>query len=103
MSDATYYARIDELNELWKRLEARVCTVPIEEPGLDLSVARHGEKIRLLYKGRPISECTAVEKVEAVALVPDLERAQREAIRERMARAEQAVQELRAYLGEDKP
>lgn len=97
MSEA-YYAKINELNELWKKLEERVNSVPVEESGLDLSVARYGEKIRLLYKGRPLSDCTAVEKVEAVGLVPSLERAQQTAIQERMAKAADAVEAMRVYL-----
>lgn len=66
MKGQEYYQVIDQITDLWARLEQLVSGPPVSSDHCKLCLARHGDKMRLLYNGRPLNECSALERVAAV-------------------------------------
>ncbi len=62
----------DELLSKWRELEALIANMHLKIDGLDLSIERIGEKLRLCYKEKPINDCKFTEKIEAVYFIPQL-------------------------------
>lgn len=63
MSDV--YEEVSRLMQLWSLLEDKLKKIEIIDSSSPLSLVRHGSKMRLCYIGKPISECTIEDKIEA--------------------------------------
>lgn len=64
------YQKLDLLTSQWQELETLITGIGVDSENLKLD--RYHGKMRLLYKEKAISECSAVEKVEAVTEVEKL-------------------------------
>jgi hypothetical protein len=66
MNKETLFGSLDELSQKWKALEKIVATGPsLADESSRLSVQRHGSTMRLCFNGRPLTECSTTEKIEA--------------------------------------
>lgn len=67
-----FHSALNQLNQLWRDLETKLKGIPLKKSDFALSIERYGDLMRLCYNGKPITDCKAVEKVEAVDLVDTL-------------------------------
>jgi hypothetical protein len=66
------FEEINALNERWKVLEDRLANIIVEvdEDRCPISSERlNGGRIRLMYKGKPITDCCANDKIDAAYFV----------------------------------
>jgi hypothetical protein len=64
--NSALYEEVDLLEARWKELESLLKGPPFAPEGSNLSMDRHGQDMRLLYRGRPLVECTLIDRIEAV-------------------------------------
>jgi hypothetical protein len=64
------FAKIDHLNELFAEFEGLI-TLGFRPDGWELYIARHGERLRLMYEGRAIAECSVQQKLAAAVALPE--------------------------------
>lgn len=65
------YQSLDSLTSKWKEIETRLANVAVGSDVNRLSCQRWAGRFRIMYHERPIGDCTAQEKIEAVALLAD--------------------------------
>lgn len=64
------FKKMDEITVNWQRLETLLSGVEIESDYL--TIDRFHGKMRLLYKAKPIGECSVEEKIEAANCIEQL-------------------------------
>lgn len=99
--DAThFFVKVNKLNELWTKVEEILGRHPIEPPGARLTVGRHGDHMRIMYDGRPLTQCKAAEKIDAAYHLPNLVRAIEDKLAVDSGRADTACEILSEWLKE---
>lgn len=68
MSDVYKFA--SQLDKQWEELEELTKTVLVFSPECPLATRRESGRVRLVYGGKPLCECKATERVEAVKYIP---------------------------------
>ncbi len=89
---------VDKLNVLWNKVEKLARGTPFKSKECPLSVQRYGYEMRLCFNDRPIVECKAVEKIEAVAYLDQFVTLLNETNVLLTEQAEQAVMVLETWL-----
>lgn len=92
--------KLDAINKGWKDLEQRLSSYKVPPvSGTDgLAIDRVNGRWRITYRGRPILDCTAVERVEAVDEVPLLIVARNLVIEDASKKADEAIAKLSKCL-----
>ncbi len=89
----------DTLMELWKVIEKEALAyypLPMEETD-GLTVQRYGANMRLVYNGRPLSECSLQEKINASKDLDNLSERLRVYKHSKKEAIEAAIQKLEAW------
>lgn len=94
MSIKTLYSIMDRLNDLITELEKQMKGTMIKVEGLNLSMERYNGQMRLLWNGKPVCECNAEDKINAMEHIDKLLSAKEKITSELMIRAELVCKKL---------
>jgi hypothetical protein len=90
--------KFNELMALWEEMERRLQGPPVVVHDRKLSIGKYSGRVRILYDGRPLTECRMRERVDAVKDLGELIAARQEVLSGLMTDATQACNDLRNYL-----
>lgn len=65
------YEQMDALNDKWHQIEQKLANVVVQIAGFDLSCQKSNGKLRIMFMGKPITECKAEDRIKAVELLEE--------------------------------
>jgi hypothetical protein len=92
------YELIDQIVSLWEKVESKLGGVELDPEECDLSMKRVGEHMKLCYRGRPLTQCKATEKIDAVFHLDRFCESLQERDAAMMARAREALSKLQEWV-----
>ncbi len=79
----TLYELVDQIHDKWRVLEAQLTGVEVKATGCPLTVERIGDRMRICWNGKPVTDCKTATKIEAVFFL--------EALKEKIDKQDEAL------------
>lgn len=95
---ATLYELVDKIHDKWKALESQLTGVEVKSTGCPLTIERVGDRMRICWNGKPVTDCKTNTKIEAVFFLEQLKEKIDEQDEALIGRAKSALEILEKWV-----